>query len=323
MSRERGAGSPHTRSFGHASAAILVLLLITASLLGAPASASSTSPLYEHLDWSGAWSNGLVLCEFQLGQPTVSVSALSLDDTGLNATLAGVQEWGPSGLVAGWYGSAANWSEANVSNSSALTLEYSAQLPEGVPGATELGDVTANVVYSLPASPSSGAGAGNLVSMTVRLSNLTVPAPADSLRLMLALSPAYVQNEHLEGQPDGGRVTSVWDLNSTPLEVFDAGSSARLTNSSGSSEVGAVPGSMVSEESASVNVSVGSAPGEYRSISYVSQVGIVLPTTVLGVPTYIYVGVVGIAGLICVVVAVGSRSVRRRRSPLMSPDEDG
>jgi hypothetical protein len=322
MGRDRGAGSHRTRSLGYAPAAILVGLLVIASVFAAPTSASGTSPLHEHLDWSGAWSNGLVLCEFQLRQPTVSVSALSLDDTGLNATLAGVQEWGPSGLVAGWYGFAVNWSEANVSNSSALTLEYSAQLPEGVPGAPQLGDLTAGVAYSLPVSPSSGSSSGDLVSMTIRLSNLTVPASADSVRLMLALSPAYVQNEHLEGQPGGGRVTSVWDLNSTPLEVFDAGTSARLTSSSGSSNVGAIPGSMVTEESALVNVSVGSAAGEYRSVSYVSQVGIVLPSTVLGVPTYIYVGVMAFAGLICVVVAIGSRTVRRRRSPLMSPDEE-
>jgi hypothetical protein len=274
-----------------------------------------------------AWNNGLVLCEFSATIPSVAVSALDLNGSGLSSGISEVAEVNSTGaVVANATMTGATWTVVNVSTPDTFDLAYQAHVvltaASGSP--TPLGSADVRVDYRLAAYADSAADHLNSVAAVFQVSHWTWQGSGDRLTIALPLWPTFPSAEHLGAQTSNGlEITSSSNAMDAPREYFLLAANATATPVSGAPEsVSVSPLVRVSPSFASVVLTVAPAAGNFTSLTYTATVGIPLPSTLAGLPLYDYALVGGGAATLAIVVAVGTHRVRQRPSDLQYVEEE-
>jgi hypothetical protein len=290
---------------------------IVAVLSVAPAEASwsgGSGPSYQ-------WSNGNVLCIFNASLPSVTVSASGRADSGLVAGLGQITELAPNGaVVARAATSAVAWDPSINSSATTFVMSYSQTIPVSSASspAQNLGSVLVALNFGLPRSASTSLADQVSVALSIThwpWQNTT----SDTLALILPLWPAVASSEHLVlASPNATRIDSVSSVSGQTLEYFQAGSWAQ--GPSGSSiSVSAL--TTLSGGVASTILLLGPGAGGATTLTYQATIGILPGTSVLGLPLYDYLLVAGSAGLVTLVIGLGTRQLRRRPSKLTYVEE--
>jgi hypothetical protein len=313
--RPRGrAHDPGGRAAVFLTIALLLIVLSGAipAVRGAPAGAPSQ------------WSNGVVLCMFNPRVPGAAVSATALNHSGLYAGVGEVEELSPRNVpVAAASVSATNWTVWNASDDDEFDLAYAATAPIRGGAGSFVGTVDLRVDFVLPAYAPSASDNLSSVALRVVIANWTWQAAGDSLALVLPLAPAFGSSEHLEVPPGSpGRVLSAANTSGTPREKFVASLNATANSSGGPARsVAVTPTLYLQPANASITLQFSNSAGSFRSLTYVAQIGILVPATVLGLPWYDYAFVGGTAAAITLAIAAGTRWVRGRPSDLVYAQE--
>lgn len=276
-----------------------------------------------------AWSNGIVLCEFSPVAPSVNVSAVSLSETGLTVNLGGMTEVRPDGsAVAVANLSNVAWQVANLSTDDAFDLAFIAtSVPLVAPTASApvVGSVDLRVDFVLPAYASSPDVSTDVVSAVLTVSNWTWQAAGDHLAADLSSWVTYPGSERLTGPGAPSRmITGTSTGSQGDLQWMGFAPNATVVSPGGnSSTVSASPQlEGLTSGAASVTVAFGASAGEFRSLVFVTQVGVILPTAIAGIPTVDFLAVAGAAAGTSLVVAVVAHRVRRRPSRLTYAEEE-
>jgi hypothetical protein len=301
---------------------VLVAVLLVAT--GSPAASASWGS-----GQSGptSWTNGLVLCQFAAMSPSVGVSALSLNGTGVVLSVLSVSELRPDGSVAASANlSWAQWNVSNLSSEDAFELSYSFEAPlVGPTGAPLPGSAGLTVSFLLPAYQGSPAGATDTVAAVVSVMNWAWQSSSDHLAMVFATAPSFPAAEHLRtSSSTGWLVDGVSNRTGSPLEQVGASSTAAAVETSGATATVVANASVpvATPAWAEVAVSFGTSAGAFRAITYESHIAIVLPATVAGVPlSELAAAGVG-ALLVSLLVAAGARRVRQRPSKLIYVTEE-
>jgi hypothetical protein len=300
---------------GIALAAFAVLLIAATAL---------ASSWYEPT----GWTNGTVLCEFGSASPEVAVSALSVPESGISTWLVGLSELHANGSVAGTADlSGVSWSVENRSNDDAYVLAFTAEAPieRGSEPVGSGGSVELSLSFVLPAYDGSPLGPVDEVAVLFAENGWTWQGSGDHLVLALAAAPSFPTSSHVAASTESGW-TLVGQSNATGAEQerlgFDARANVTEPNGSTNSLAASTSLDLVAAQSATVAVSFATSAGEYANLSFDGRVGVVLPTTVAGIPLPELVAAVGAGGLVSLLVAVGARRVRRRPSRLVYADEE-
>lgn len=305
-----------------------VAAAIFLSLAASPLAAGSAAGT----DWSSsdlAWTNGVTLCVFAGGSPTVSVSALSVAGSGLSVSFESITEVGPSGAAVGTASlTSASWTVQNASTPDEFDMSYRVQGQVVAPNDSSrvLGSVDVAVDYLLPAySESPGT---NLESVTEKIvvSNWTWQGAGDRLVLNAQLWPTYSALERISNASGAsGPLTSVALGSSTVRESLSGNRTANVSLSSGGSVVVPVTPEVTvlsGGTAASVALSVGSGGGAFRSVAYSLLVGVYPPGVIAGVPLYELVVAGGTGSAIVAILGFGARRLRRRPSDLVFAEEE-
>jgi len=294
----------------------LVLLAIVALLsVGSARAAWSGSPSSPY-----AWSNGSVLCVFNDSLPSVTVSASSLTGTGMGVGLDQLSELAPSNAaVASAVMSSVVWDPSNESSAQWFVMNYSQTVPVMSVAAPSHSVGSVQIALNLAlARGSADASHADQVSFQLSILNWPWQSPQDTLALEVPIWSAVSTSEHIVvGSPSSTRVESVSNASGQPMEYFQASDSANGT--SGAMAVSAH--TVVVAGKGSTTLSFGSGAGGSKAIAYQATLGITPGTRVLGLPLYDYIAVAGGAGLLALVVGVGTRRVRRRPSDLTYVEE--
>jgi hypothetical protein len=324
MGRLMTSGSDRPGSIRRAAAvaltAVVGLLLVVLPTASAHWAYAPGDPI--------AWSNGEVLCEFAPSSALVAISAVNVQPSGLTASMVELAEAHADGsIVATADLAAANWSFENASTEDEFDLAYSVTVPITSAGgsAAPVGTVNVSVNFVLPAYEGSPAGASDTVAVEIGISGWTWQAPDDHLVLTMGAAPSF---------PDSSRVTAAnetgWTVagqaNATGAdqERLGVNSSATATAANGSKvPVGAAAAlSLWSPQWATVTVSFAASAGEFASLAASARVGVVLPATIAGIPTPELVAAAGAAVLLSVLVAAGTRRLRRKPSSLVYAEDE-
>ncbi|MCI4330759.1 MAG: hypothetical protein L3K19_02785 [Thermoplasmata archaeon] len=295
----------------------LAVLVAVATLagLGSPLSSASAgappSPL--------AWSNGAILCNFTSDHPAVTVSALGAQETGLYAGVSQVEEVSSSGtVVASSSTIGSSWNITNLSSPRTLTLGYGATLPvRSSPTSAPIGSVAVSAHLSTGYDDDAAANVSQ-VAIHLVVSGWPWVSNSDRLAVLIPLWPAFSSTEQLvAASSNHSEVQSVSLSTGNPEEYFGWSSSALAGFPGGGSASVPVSAQLaLAPAYATVTWTSGSGSGGASSLSFDSQVGVVLPARVLGIPLYEYGLAGGLAGLVAVVAAAGLRQVRKRPSTL-------
>lgn len=304
----------------------LTLIAAVVALLAAPATAAA-SPADRSVYEPVAWSNGMVLCEFNGSVPEVVVSALASDDTGLALAAGSIAEVSALGVdVAVANLSAADWTATNASNASVLALVYTADVTVTSPLAlaVSLGSVRVAVEFALALPTGPAAASADSVAFQFLISSWPWQTLGDHLQLALPSWAAYSDNERLAlGSAGGPLLTGVSASTGASLEVLYGATSAAVDPGTVlASTVSAVASVGGNNSSAALTVEFGSTDGPYSSLSYAGSVRVFVPTTIAGIPTIDLLLVGGAAALVSAVVALGTRRVRGRPSRLTYVEEE-
>ena len=310
----RPQGSPRVRLSRTLPRAGTFLVLVSVATLLAVGPA--------HATWGGnanslyAWSNGAVLCVFNDSLPSVAVSNATLNGTGMGASLDQITELSPAGTaVSTAVMSSVAWEPNNTSSAQSFVMNYSQTVPVTSAAAPfpSLGAVQVSMNLALARSPMNAAQADRVAFQTSIL-NWPWQSGQDTLALVVPLWSAYPASEHLLVlSPSSARVVSVLSSNGQPMEYFQAGASA---NSTSGAPIPVSAHTTVSAGVASTTITLGASAGGKTAITYAATLGITPSTHVLGLPLYDYAAVAGGAGLVALVVGVGTRRVRRQPSDL-------
>ncbi|HUI38954.1 MAG TPA: hypothetical protein VLY85_04915 [Thermoplasmata archaeon] len=291
--------------------ACMVLLSLTPS-----AQAGASEPRW--VPSANTWTNGVVLCNFSSGRPSAEISRFGLTPSGIVGELTEVVESSSAGPVARAEASAANWTATNLSDEDQFEYSYAALAAvEPTNGSrSSLGTAEIQVDFILASYAGSPTGNMTSVALDLRISNWSWQAPGDRLAVELALWPADPGTEHLEvGNSGSSFVASVSNSSGRTLEYFEAGEWANVSGPSPS----AVPAAgelSLTPSWAWLTVGFGSGAGEFRTLDYVSHVGIVLPPSVAGIPTDQLALVGGAAALVAAGIAIATRQIRRKPSDI-------
>jgi hypothetical protein len=297
--------------------ALLVLFAVVALLAVTPARAA----------WDGygpesyEWTNGTTLCVFNASTPSVTVSATGLNDTGMGAGLDRINEVSSTGtIVARATMSSAEWSPANDSSSQWFAMNYSE--PVNVTSMTSpvktLGSAGVSIGFALDRTPTN-ATLADQVAVHFSIQAWPWQSSQDSLALVVTTWSAYAISERMVvGSPTTPRVESVRTSNGQPMEYFEAGTSA-MTGTGAAVAVSAQ--TTVKAGVATMALTLGPGAGGATALTYQATLGITPTTRVLGLPLYDYAAVAGGAGLVALVVGVGTRRIRRRPSDLTYVEE--
>jgi hypothetical protein len=307
-------------------AGLALAIAISLSLVSMPGSSGSQTAA-TWLATSPEWNNGVVLCVFDPTSPSVAVSAFGLNGSGLSSSITQVAEVDAAGAtVAVASVPSAAWRAWNASTDDTFDQAYQAHdsLVAASGPATPLGSADLRVDYTLPAYADFDSGELNTVTALFQVSNWTWQQSGDRLVLTLPLWPTFAQAEHLSAQaPNGSEITSWSTSTGAAREYFRLSGSANATSAGGAPvSVGVSPVVSLGPSFASVNVTVGSTAGNYASVTYSATVSIPLPAKVAGLPLYDYALVAGAAAALSILVAVGTRRVRKRPSDLQYVDEE-
>lgn len=297
-----------------------VLLLLAPSAAAAPGLPGWTNATPE------SWTNGLVLCDFAATSPTVAVSALAREGSGLTLLPTSFVELRSNGSVAAVANvTAVVWAVANRSTDDAYDLHYSAhvELTAPTPSTTPVGSADLAVDFVLPAYHDSPAGATDQVAVNLTVSNWTWQATGDALEIGFGAWPTYAGSETLlPAASDGWLLTSRSNATGADFEQFGVASEAEAEPAQGpATNVTATARATVSDTFASISVAFAAA-GEFRALAFTAHVGVILPATIAGIPTYEFVLVVAAGAVTTVALAGLVRHVRRRPSNLAYVDEE-
>jgi hypothetical protein len=275
-----------------------------------------------------AWTNGTVLCQFAASTPMVGVSALSVRESGLTASLVGLSEVRANGSVAATADlSGQAWNVANLSDDDAYDLEFTITAPiEAAPSsAGTVGSVNLSVQFVLPAYDGSPDGAVDQVMIVVAETGWTWQGPGDHLEMILGAAPTVSSTEHLVASTAAGwLLSSVANASGTEREQLGTNSTALVSSPGRPGTTVAANASLAlpSSEQATVAVAFGSGAGEFSALTFVSRVGVVLPATIAGIPLPELLAAAGAATLVSILVAVGARRLRRRPSRLIYAEDE-
>jgi hypothetical protein len=299
-------------------ASLLVLCAVVSLLAVSPARAA----------WGGAqsqpyqWTNGNVLCVFNATLPSVTVSADGVNDTGMGAGLDQINELSSTGAtVASAVMSSVAWDPVNQSSSEWFVMNYSEPvnvIPASAPSAPA-GTVLVTISFALDRSLAN-ASLADQVGFQLTIQGWPWQSHQDTLALVVPIWSAFATTEHVVvGTSTSPRVESVRTSSGQPLEYFEAGTSA----STGTG----VPVTVAAQTTltngiATTTLTLGSGAGGASTLAYSATLGITPGTRVLGLPLYDYAAVAGGAGLVALVVGVGTRRVRRQPSDLTYVEEE-
>lgn len=306
-------------------AAVLAGCLLLGAAGVAPAAASGSNWTPDAV----AWTNGVVLCQFPGALPAVSVSSNDLNGTGLSLGITGMTELRPNGAPAAIANfSTAGWTVSNRSNDDVFDLAFTAVVPvvASPPTAGPLGTADLRIDFILPAYAESSSVSLNEVTVQVTVANWTWHGAGDYLAASYGAAPSFPVSEHLvAGSDSGWLLSSVQTSSNRTLEWMQPGASATAVPAGGASRnvSAAASLSLGSASSGSVTVDFGTAAGEYESLTYESQVGIVLPSTIAGIPLVDFAIVGGVAILASAAIAAVAARVRSRPSRIIYADEEG
>jgi hypothetical protein len=275
-----------------------------------------------------AWSNGVVLCQFAPSSALVAVSAVTVRPSGLTASLVELSEVRSDGsTVASANLSAANWSFQNRSTDDAFNLGYSVAAPVLLAGGSTAAVGTANlsVDFVLPAYAGSPAGATDVVGVAISVLGWSWQAAGDHLTLTLGAAPSFPGTAHVAAASESGW-TVVGRSNATGAEQewLGVNSTATATAANGSTVPLSAPSELLidSPQWATVAVSFAATAGEFTHLEFSARVGIVLPATIAGIPVPELAAAAGAGVLVSLLVAVGTRRLRRRPSRLVYAEDD-
>jgi len=294
---------------------LLVLLAVAALVAVTPARAA-------YSDYGPySWSNGTVLCVFNDTQPSVTVSATDLNGTGMGAGLDQITELSPTGTtVANAVMSSVAWNPTDDSTATAFVMNYSESVPVMSPGTSShvVGTVQVAVNFALNRNPT-GAAQADQVAFELSIQGWPWQSTQDTLALVVPIWSAFAMTEHVVvGSLTSPRVESVRTANGQSLEYFEAGASA---NATGGSSVAVSAQTTITSGIATTTLTLGPGAGGASALTYQATLGITPSTRVLGLPLYVYAAVAGGAGLVALVVGVGTRRLRRQPSDLTYVEE--
>lgn len=293
---------------------ILVVLLVLSTVRAEPLG---------YGDEEYQWTNGSVLCVFNESLPSVIVSAYDLNESGMGGALAGVEEVTAStdAVVSTASMAAVSWEPENASSASTFAMSYSGDVPVATsgPSATTVGSAGISVTFTLDRNPTN-ASQSDEVSFQISVQDWPWQSAQDSLRLVVPLWSAYNASEHVVvSSSSAAQVESVSTATNEMREYFEAGSTAQTGTGL------AVPVTAQASETngvATATLTLGSGAGGATRLSYSATFGIAPTTRVLGIPLYDYAAVAGGAGLVALVVGVGTGRLRRRPSDLTYVEEE-
>lgn len=276
-----------------------------------------------------SWTNGLVLCQFASGSPSVGVSALSLQGTGLTVSVWNVSEVRPDQSIAAVTNlTGLTWKVTNLSTDDAFDLGYSVHAPlsRGPASSAVVGSADLTVEFVLPAYQGSSAGSTDAVKIVISVANWTWQASGDHLALAFGASPSFPTTEHLNTtSAPGWLLASTSNASGSVLERVGASTFANATTAAGPNATVDANASLAisSPALASVTVAFGASAGAFTSLSFTARVGIVLPATIAGVPTGDLVAAGIAAVLVSLLVAVTARRIRQKPSKLIFVPQEG
>jgi hypothetical protein len=263
----------------------------------------------------------VVLCQFTPTTPSVAVSSLSLNGTGLSVVPGSLSEVRPDGSVAAVTElGGLNWSRVNASTEDAYDLSYTVHAPlVATAGSTSVvGSADLGVDFVLPAYTNSPAGSTDTVTARFAVSNWTWQAPGDTFRMTFDAWPTFARSEHLAPTASSGWIlTSSSNASGTSLERLGVDLTGLASPAAGpATVVNATPSASVAGSFASIAVTFGGA-GAFRSLEFSAHVGIVLPATVAGIPIADFAAAAATAALASLLIAAVARRARRRPSDLI------
>lgn len=292
-----------------------LLVLVPTAASEAPSAWGSSDP---------SWSNGVVVCNFSALVPGVDVSALGRAESGLSGLVSVVDEYSATGALLGAASSSnLSWIAANWSSPENFDEGYTSQLTLLSPTGSPVGSVDAEVDFDLPETAGSASGGMNTVTSTVSVSNWSAAGSDDHLAFGLSFWPTFPSAEHLAaGTSPGAGISSVSGTSGAIRESVSPSQVAAVGWTNGTSGTArAVPEVAVTPASATIQIEILAAAGLVESLSYSVVIGVVVPSSLGGLPWYAYgLAVAGGIG-VSVVSAVWARRLRRRPSSLEFVEE--
>jgi hypothetical protein len=266
------------------------------------------------------WSNTDVTCLFNNSTPAVTVSASDRTETGMGVGLDQMAELSPTGETLALASvSSTDWYPQNQSTDQAFVMNY-----VGTMNVTDVltsqvaGLVNVSVNFTLIKSAS--APAGDEVGFQVGISGWPWQSPTDTLALVVPIWSAFATTEHVAvASHTAPTVDSVLTSNGQTLEYFEASPSA-TTSLDATIPVSAY--TSITNGIATTTLTLGHGVGGASALAYEATLGISPSTRILGLPLYDYAAVAGGAGLVALVVGVGTRQIRRRPSDLTYVEEE-
>lgn len=316
------------RSLRRFSWGALPALAFAVLLLAEPAPIAASGAGWSAPGGTGvSWTNGVTLCQFSPGAPSVNVSALGLSASGLSMNVSSVQEVNASTdlPVAVAIMSDANWTVTNASTSDTYELVYTAEVPivAASSSSAPLGATEVSVDFLLPAYAEEDAGASELRSVSVELglTNWTWQAAGDSLVITLSLWPTYPANEELQAaSSSASEVVSVATATGATREFLSMAATANVSAPQGGNRTVGVVGTLRTGASFATAALTVLASG-YRSLAYSAVLGLPTPVSVAGIPLYDFALAGATALIATVLVGLSARRLRARPSDLVYVEE--
>jgi hypothetical protein len=268
------------------------------------------------------WTNGSVLCVFNQSVPAVTVSATGLSGTGIGAGLYQISEISTTtgATVASAVMSSAEWDPEDTSTTAWYSMNYteSVNVTSATVPSTTLGEAWISLNFSLARTPAN-ATLADRVNFQLMIQGWPWKSSLDTLALVVQIWSAFSTTEHVVvGSATTPRIESVRNSNGQPLEYFESGPSATTGPGVG---ISVSPQTTLTAGVATTTLTLGPGAGGASSLTYEATLGITPSTKVLGLPLYDYAAVAGGAGLVALVVGVGTRRIRRRPSDLTYVEE--
>lgn len=297
--------------------AALVALLMPAGVLRA-APIAAPAPVIG--------SNGALNVTMNGSTPVLGVSAYGGSGMGMAVAFGTISETSVLGVLAENASLAgATWVVTNVSTPSRFAYEYAASVP--VHGLLGLPVGTAQVTagFSIPTAKN--------LNATYSLSVAAWPwlLAGGNLTAEIDLVPTVASAEHLEQNSSGSTVYSMVNATGNASAFAAVPATANMTGPTGLLETIPVVGVVVSLAASLgvIEVTVGSAANDSRSVNYSGTVTGVSPERGIGppppppvsvgpvrIPIYEFVAIGGVAGVVSIALAGVTRRLRRTPSDL-------
>jgi len=279
--------------------------------------------------WSAdpvSWSNGLVLCQFGARSPDANISAVSVGESGLSAFFGGMSEVGSNGTtVAVTDVAGVVWAVQNDTTEDAYDENYSAVVPiVSAFSPAVVGTAHLELDFVLPAYAGSPEGETSTVTVALSVADWTWQGAGDHLDATFVAMPTFPTQEHLGATSETGwLLTSASNSSGQAREWMGASATATTRNGSGpATTVGVRSGMTLTSPSLATITVTFPAAGSFQSLHFAAFVGVVLPSTVAGIPTIdlVAVGAAAVAGSLG--IAAVTRRVRSRPSRIIYVDDE-